>query len=643
VNLFKTFFMKYSSHCKIQHTPYYLIALLVFNMLLVAIVSIGLLYQIGFKQQKDRLVELVETQGNMIEIVANQELKYQEKSFSGKSKNQIAEEVIRKVTKANYHYAGFGKTGEFTLGRHEEDKIQYIIKQRHYDIEKPIPILWDSKLGEPMRRALKGQAGIDVLLDYRGTTVLAAYKPIKNLGWGLVAKIDLDEVREPYIAAGSYALIATLILAIGGSIIFWFFVNSLVKNIEGSRQFNRLLISKSPVGLALCTLDGYFVDVNVAFSKIIGRDMEEILSLNYFDCIAGDYIENEMKQFELLKAKESISPYESHYIHKSGERIPVKISGEIIKMKKAVYVWLSVDNIKEYKRREAKLLLSNAVFDNTTEVIFITDKNHKIIKVNKAFTAVTGYKPEEVFGRNPEILRSGKHNKNFYNEIFKTVHSKGKWRGEIWNKKKDATLFPSLQSISAIHDENGELIRYVSILTDISTQKAYEQQLLDHSHHDFLTGLPNRFYFEQTLDQALLRAKHTHKKFTLFFIDLNRFKEINDTLGHDAGDILLKTMAERLRDSLRSDDFVARLGGDEFVIILESINERDSAIKVAENILTKTKQTVRINENEIIPYLSIGIAFYPDHGTDALSLLKSADESMYYAKHHVKEHYYIHA
>lgn len=639
----KTFLVKYFSSEQIQHTPYYLIALLIFNMVVVTVITVGLLYRIGFDQQKNRLIELVETQASMIEIIAQQEIRNQKKSLSSVTKDAIAQETIRKVTKANYHYGGFGKTGEFTLGLHTGDRIKFIIKQRHFNIDKPKPVPWNSKLGEPMRLALKGYKGHVVALDYRGETVLAAYQPIQSLGWGIVAKIDLAEVRAPYITAASYAMVITFILGIGGSIVFWFYVHPLVKDIEDARQFNRMLISKSSIGLALCTFEGDFVDANFAFSKIIGMQSEDMLSLNYFDLVPADYQESEKQYFQLLKYQGSINAYESIFIHKNGERIPVKVSGEVIPLEKKVYLWLSVDNIKEFKKREAELLLSDAVFNNTTEVIFITDENQKIIKANKAFTEVTGYPLDEVLGKNPRILKSGRHDKQYYKEIFDTIKQKGTWRGEIWNRRKDGALFPSLQSISALYDNTGKLIRYVSILADISTQKAYEQQLIKHSQHDFLTGLPNRQYFEQTLEQLLLRVQRTQKKFALFFIDLNQFKEINDTFGHDAGDILLKQVAERLKSNLRSGDFVARLGGDEFVIILESINNDEESIKIAENIIMKNQQPIFINGKELIPSLSIGIAFYPDHGTDISSLLKCADEAMYHAKHHTQEHYSIYA
>ncbi|MDO9055076.1 MAG: diguanylate cyclase [Sulfuricurvum sp.] len=636
----KDFLSEYFANKRIQQTPFYLIALLTFNMLVIVMFTIILLYNLGFNHQKERLKELVSTQAVMIHVVAEQEFLLH-KNLSSEMKKRVAENIIRKVSQAHYGYAGFGKTGEFTLGKRDGDKIQFLIKQRHYKMEKPTSILWNSHLGEPMRRALKGVKGVDVTYDYRGAVVLAAYEPIRDLNWGLVAKIDLAEIRAPYIEAAQYALGLTILLAFGGSVIFWYFLHPLVQNIEDSRRFNRILIENSSTGLALCTFNGEIIDANTSFLDIIGLNDDEANHLNYFDLIADELRDQEKKYLNTLKKTGCITPYESIFINVYHERISVKIAGKLISMKGLSYIWLSVDNIQEYKIREAELLLSDAVFHNTSEVIFITDASKNIIKVNEAFISVTGFTFDEVAGKNPRIFKSGKHDSQFYEEIFLEVNATGKWHGEIWNKRKNGEIYPSLQSISAIHDENGHLIRYVAVMSDISLQKAYEEQLLIDSHHDSLTGLPNRLFFNQMLSQTLARSERGNKTFALFFIDLNQFKEVNDTYGHECGDKLLEAVAERLKENIRIDDFVARLGGDEFTIIFESIQHPAEAITVAKTLIEKAKRPLIVDECTIIPSISIGIAFYPGHGTDGSTLLKCADQAMYHAKHQTSEHYFI--
>jgi len=636
----KKSFSEYFANKRIQQTPYYLIALLTFNMIIVVMFSIILLYNLGFNRQKERLQELVSTQAVMIQVVAHQEFLLH-KTLSPDMKKKIAEDIIRKVSQAHYGYVGFGKTGEFALGKRSGDTIKFLIKQRHFKIDKPTPVLWKSHLGEPMRRALKGMKGVDATYDYRGAVVLAAYEPIQDLGWGIVAKIDLSEIRAPYIKAAKYAFYATLLLAFVSSVLFWYFLHPLVRNIEDSRRFNRILIENSSTGLVLCTFDGEIIDANSSFLEIIGLNHDEANHLNYFDLIADELRDQENIYINTLKKTGCLTPYESIFINTHNEPISVKVAGKLISIKGLSYIWLSIDNIQEYKIKEAELLLSDAVFHNTSEVIFITDASRNIIKVNKAFSSVTGFSFEEVMGKNPRIFKSGKHDSKFYDEMFREVNTTGKWRGEIWNKRKNGEIYPSLQSISAVHDEHGKLIRYVALLSDISIQKAYEEQLLIDSHHDVLTGLPNRLFFNQILTQTLSRSERRNKTFSLFFIDLNQFKEVNDTYGHECGDILLKTIAERLQANIRADDFVSRLGGDEFTIIFESIQHNEKAITVAKTLIEKTKQPFIFEKCSITPSISIGIAFYPKHGTDASTLLKCADQAMYHAKHQTSEHYFI--
>lgn len=509
-------FSEYFTSKRIQQTPYYLIALLTFNMIVVVIITIAILYNLGFERQKSRLIELVETQAVMIHVVAQQELLLHQ-NVTPQIKKQLAEAIIHKVSEAHYRYGGFEKTGEFTLGKREGENIQFLIKQRHYNMNQPTPVPWKSHLGEPMRRALKGEKGTAITFDYRGAVVLAAYEPIKDLNWGIVAKMDLSEIRAPYIEAGLYALGLTVLLAFIGSFIFWYFLHPLVQDIEDSRHFNRMLITSSATGLALCSLEGKIIDANKSFLKIIALPDKPIDDLTYFDLIAPSSVEFEKEQFRSLLQHTHIEPYESHYISKEGKPIPVKISAKLISINNLTYVWLSVD--------------------------------------------------------------------------------------------------------------------------DITLEKAYEQQLLKDSHHDVLTGLPNRLFFNQTFKQTLARSERAHHSFALFFIDVNKFKEINDTYGHECGDILLQTIAERLSENIRSDDFVARLGGDEFTILFESLKNKEESITVAKNLISKIQEPFVIDNCTITPSISIGIAFYPEDGIDASALLKSADQAMYHAKHQTTEHY----
>jgi PAS domain-containing protein len=276
MNSFKIFLLNTFTSNNIQRTPYFLIALLTVNMLVVTAVTIGLLYNLGYNRQKSGLIDLVETQSVMIHIVARQALHDRNAHASDAAKHTTAAQFIRQITETYPRYGALGESGEFTLGQRNGENIGFILKQRYFDIDNQLSIPWTSSRAEPMRRALKGEQGADVMLDYRGVHVLAAYKYIPDLKWGIVAKIDLDEIRAPYIQAATYALLFTLILSIGSSIIFWFFLNPLIHEIEESREFNRILISKSSTGLVLCSFDGQFIDANDSFLKIVGYPLEQL-------------------------------------------------------------------------------------------------------------------------------------------------------------------------------------------------------------------------------------------------------------------------------------------------------------------------------------------------------------------------------
>ena len=203
----------------------------------------------------------------------------------------------------------------------------------------------------------------------------------------------------------------------------------------------------------------------------------------------------------------------------------------------------------------------------------LTDAEKNIVTVNKAYVDITGYKAEEVLGKNQKLHKSGRHNAAFYQEMWETLSSKGQWRGEIWNRRKNGELYPAWVNITAVKDELGNIINYVSVLSDISVLKESEERMTYLAHHDALTGLPNRLLFNANLDQALERAKRYKHKVGVLFMDLDRFKVINDTLGHAYGDKLLQKVAEHLKLCVRAEDTVARVGGDEFVIILNEIKK----------------------------------------------------------------------
>ncbi|HEX5803842.1 MAG TPA: EAL domain-containing protein [Azospira sp.] len=277
--------------------------------------------------------------------------------------------------------------------------------------------------------------------------------------------------------------------------------------------------------------------------------------------------------------------------------------------------------------------LSRIVFDSSLEGITVTDAKSRIQMVNKAFTDTTGYSAEEVIGQTPALLKSGKQGPEFYHEFWGALAKKGEWRGEIWNKRKNGSIYAEWLNISAVRNPRGEVEHYVAIFSDITERKEREEMITFQAFHDALTKLPNRILFHDRLEQALAQAKrHKYRTPAVMFLDLDRFKQINDTFGHDAGDALLKTVANRLRQCVRNADTVARLAGDEFTVLLPEITDESDARAVAQKILSAMLEPIDLGSESRVVSTSIGIAMYPRDGRDADTLMKHADAAMYSVK-----------
>jgi diguanylate cyclase (GGDEF)-like protein/PAS domain S-box-containing protein len=291
------------------------------------------------------------------------------------------------------------------------------------------------------------------------------------------------------------------------------------------------------------------------------------------------------------------------------------------------------------KRSESKLRLSATVFESSSEGVMITDPDQIIISVNKAFTEITGYSEIEVLGKTPKVLSSGRHEAEFYRLMWASIRTDGRWKGEIWDRRKDGEIYPKWQSISEVRDIEGKLVNYVSVFSDITSIRQSQDQLYHLAHHDPLTGLPNRMLLNARLDQAINHAHREKNHIALMFLDLDRFKNINDTLGHPVGDELLKSLAQRLQGVVREDDTVARLGGDEMIVVLEGLERPQLAAKVAKNLLQLFEQPFTLGEHEVYVSASIGISVYPRDGSDATTLLKNADAALYMAKRDGRKRY----
>jgi len=291
-----------------------------------------------------------------------------------------------------------------------------------------------------------------------------------------------------------------------------------------------------------------------------------------------------------------------------------------------------VRNILQRKRAEAQLRLASHVFEYSGEAILITDSNNLIVEVNPAFCRMTGYALEEIRGRNPSILASGRATPEEYRVMWSAIREQGFWQGEMWDRRKDGEIYPKLLTISVVRNVRGEIDFHIASFADLSEQKATEEKIRHVAHHDALTGLPNRLHLQISLEQVIAAAKREDQEVAVMFIDLDRFKVINDTLGHNIGDGLLVEVAHRLSDCVRESDLLARLGGDEFVVALAGDDAVNAAAQVAEKIISSLSPSCRIEGHVLHSTPSIGISLYPHDGDSIESLMKTADTAMYHAK-----------
>ncbi|MDI4648903.1 EAL domain-containing protein [Cohnella hashimotonis] len=376
------------------------------------------------------------------------------------------------------------------------------------------------------------------------------------------------------------------------------------------------------------------VQVNPSFSRITGYEESEVVGLTpsvlKSDCQSPDFYARMWAAIHLDGKWKG----EIWNRRKNGEVYPQWLSISAVKDEAGQlqnYMAMFLD-LTEYKSAASKLRLHAQVFSYASEGIMITDTSLKILSVNQAFTVVTGYTEEEACGHTPALLRSGRHGRDFYDRMWESLREAGRWQGEIWNRRKSGELYPEFLTITTLRDEQGEVTNYIGMFKDITARKQAEDRLKYLAHYDMLTGLPNRTLLQDMLQDVMEGCRRTGERLGVLFIDLDRFKSVNDSLGHDAGDKVLRQMGERLKRAVRAEDVVSRLGGDEFIVVLRSLKSADEALETARRVTELMARPFDGADNEIYMNASIGISMYPDHGKDLESLMQHADLAMYEAK-----------
>jgi diguanylate cyclase (GGDEF)-like protein/PAS domain S-box-containing protein len=400
----------------------------------------------------------------------------------------------------------------------------------------------------------------------------------------------------------------------------------------------RQLVDDSPTPILLLQ-DEKIVFLNKAAKQTLAiSEGEQLISKPLSELLHDGPPELMKSQVKLLRNHNS-RPYQAAFKRADGVIILVEVFVSPADHEGAPATQLVFTDVTQRKDSDVKLQQAVQIIEHTMEGVLITDGEGMIDSVNPAFSEITGYSEQEIISRHPRILISNRHSPEFFDELWNEVNQTGSWRGEIWNQRKNGEVYPAWMTISCVQDERGGIAHYVAVFSDITSIKQTQSQLEHLAHHDSLTNLPNRLLFEDRLEHAIAQAKRQKRQLAVLFLDLDRFKNINDSLGHAMGDELLKEVAARLQHILRDDDTAARLGGDEFTVLVENIEDPSQAAVVASKIQEKFKTPFKIAGRELHITTSIGISIYPEDGKDVADLTKNADAAMYQAKEQGRNSY----
>jgi diguanylate cyclase (GGDEF)-like protein/PAS domain S-box-containing protein len=414
----------------------------------------------------------------------------------------------------------------------------------------------------------------------------------------------------------------------------------LRSNLSRLERFRTLLDFSGEMILLVALPEGTIADANAAAAEMLGCQLDQLLGrpLGTLGLADGDAL------LASLNADAQISDAplrrcETQLHRQNHGALPIDLTHRVAIVDGTHFGVLLGRDASARMAAESQLRLAARVIARSGEGIIIADADGRIIDVNSAFENITGYSREESIGRNPNFLSSGRQDSAFYAKMWQALNGEGFWQGEIWNRRKNNEVFPEWLSLSAIRDDAGVVTNYVATFSDVTEARAREARIQHMAHHDFLTGLPNRFLLTDRFRQVAAAAERNNSRFAVLFIDLDRFKNVNDTLGHSVGDQLLRDVAARLGSMVRGTDTISRQGGDEFLVLLGEIDAPEAAAMVARKLMQVLSEPFVLDGHPVTMTPSIGIAISPEDGSDLDSLLKHADLAMYDAKQQGRNNY----
>ncbi len=396
---------------------------------------------------------------------------------------------------------------------------------------------------------------------------------------------------------------------------------------QGAEYAYRAMVEAMNEGAAIL-IDGRITYCNRHLAELFNAPSEKVLGQSLFDFVPTG-AQAGLRTI-LQDALEGSSRNEVIFRDAKGAALPLQMSLNALDVANQAGLCMVVTNLSE--RVLKQLQLAASVYESSSEAMVVTDEDNTILSVNPAFETITGYSANEAIGDTPKMLKSGRHDQAFYQEMWGAINATGHWAGEIWNRRKNGQLFAEWLNINVIRDKASASHRYVALFSEITDKIKSEELIWNQAHFDALTQLPNRRLFSDRLEQVVKRAPRATGSIALLLLDLDGFKEVNDTYGHLVGDELLIEVARRLRSCVRDTDTVARLGGDEFTVILTEITDTSQVERVAQSLLDAVSQQFQLGEDRANLTASIGISVCPADALDPVTLLKNADQAMYLSK-----------
>jgi diguanylate cyclase (GGDEF)-like protein/PAS domain S-box-containing protein len=407
------------------------------------------------------------------------------------------------------------------------------------------------------------------------------------------------------------------------------------RKLQASDERFRATFEQAAVGIAHVSPEGRWLRVNQRLCDMVGYTREELLELTFQDITHPDDLGADEELVKRVLSNE-LATYslEKRYVRKNGELLWISLTVSLVRddAGEPDYFIGVAQDINERKAAESLQRLAARVFQSSAEGVVITDADQRILAVNEAFSEITGWPAEEVVGRSPTLLQSGRHDSLFFQTMWASLKRTDQWRGEIWNRKRSGEIYPEFLTISAVRDPSGRIENYVGVFADMSASKAFQEDIDFLAHHDPLTSLPNRSLLRARLEHSMEHARMHRRSLALFYIDLDRFKKLNDNLGHAAGDQILLAVVKRMEPLVGRGNTLARVGGDEFVLLGDDITEPQAAVALARRLQDAFARPFEVDGKDFYVTASVGVGMFPRDGEDIDVLIGNADIAMSQAK-----------